>query len=228
MEKTFGEQMVVKFTGLIKSASKMYWKAAKSNYLDYDDFMGRGFLTLATCLDKWKDPTDEEGFAKYFKSSLYYKYQSMLHKAFAKKRTAQFISIDELEQRSSIALLGRSWKKNERIEVGAIKDIDTEFKELVDHVMSRLTSDLERKIFELWVDPPEELCSMAVMENRRKIKACLIRKVPMPGINSVMLTNGIVVRYLKEQGYPVSQQKYNLCFKEIKCKVKEIVKEERV
>jgi hypothetical protein len=209
------ENRISKFTGLIKSASSMYARKTKLNYLDYDDFVGRGFLTLTICLNKWKkkNKNNEEEFGKYFKTALYHKYQSMLVKAYAKKRTAFLISVDDMELTSA----PYRHRKHFDMEIG--------IKELADYVMSRLKTDLERKIFGVLVDPPEELRLMAVMENRRKMKISAITKSPVIGSNRVKLSNGLVIRYLKGQGFDISDRAYNSCFKKIKCKVQQIVKE---
>ena len=206
------ENRVSKFKGLIKSASSMYAHRIKNsrslNYMDYDDFVSTGFLTLTVCLNRWKNKNkSEEEFGKYFKTSLYHKYQSMLDKAFAKKRTAYMVDIDDFDK-----LTGRL-------------DFETGVKELADHIMAHLNKKLERKIFKLWVDPPKKLRLMAIMENRRKMKIAAITESTVCGMSKVKISNDLVIRYLRDEGNRISVHAYNDHFRNLRSKVRQIVKE---
>jgi len=278
---TFEERMVEKFIGLIKSAGRLYFKKSiPSSYFDYEDFEGRGFLTLAVCLAKWKNRDDEQGFSKYFKTSLFHKYQSMLGKAFAKKRDVRvgykdfrIVQNGKILRFPKIFYNPKSWEpsgdwtlealyhnkwiiidsftsketaESQKYEISQhtlnfvpfSKEVDIdklpsdggfgeiEFKELIEHVLTKLTNKLEKKIFEIWVDPPEDLCTMALMENHRKVRVSLANK--SKGSNQVRLSNDLVIKYLKKRGFRISAQAYSDHFKDLKCKVKRLIRESDV
>jgi hypothetical protein len=240
------------FIGLIEWASNRYSAKVPYSYISQKDFVGAGHIVLSKCLEKWGNRGSSKEFAKYFKTSLFNAYKNMLAKIYSHKRRAkvEYVEADEVEELSPVKIFypslaktvifrpKRSGKKLvERVSYPNDKSIDDIglkarcddfstmlYDDLVRHVSDQITNDVEKKIFMFIADPPEDLCDDAIIENRRKLKASIRGMVN--GVHKVKVSGGIIIKYLKRSGEVVSRGQYQTHLKNIRDKVKEIMKEE--
>lgn len=81
-----------RYIKLIRSASWTF--AKKSRLFDYYDFLGEGILVLVKCSCKSFDSEDD--FGKYFKTSLFRKFEQMRKRGFFRKFEAELVSLEDI------------------------------------------------------------------------------------------------------------------------------------
>jgi len=239
------EERFKKYNKLIEWAARRYTTKIPLNYPGVEEFSGEGREVLARCHLNWGGRGNEEAFGKFFKASLFHKFQDMLVKAYSKKRgtyttpvspekTAQMvvagiIPVEPEEfsyyQEEPIEEAYKNFKNRPGEKNPLITDEfrDVLFKELVDHVKSKIETSLEKKIFTILVDPPEDLCKMAVAQNRRKMKLSMSRHCK--GVNIVKLSSKLIIAYLNSEGTHIDENAYYVSKRNIKRIVMETIKE---
>jgi hypothetical protein len=240
------------FIGLIEWASNFYLDKVPYSYIkNREDFVGMGYVVLANCLKKWEGRDNSKEFAKYFKTSLFNAYKNMLAKIYSHKRRAkvEYVETDEMED-SPVKIFRpgkepiifrpkRDTPKVDKVFYPADRSIQdpklpelraTEdgfsnllYEDLVRHISDQIPNEIEKKIFIFMADPPEDLCVEALAENRRKMKASVRGMVS--GVNKVKTSGGIIIKYLKKNGDVISKGQYQTHLKNIRDKVKEVLKE---
>jgi hypothetical protein len=237
-QRDYEEKVVEKFIGLIKWASKQHRK--KYYYLrwDYQDYFSKGLLVLTVCLKKWNNRGDDEEFGKFFKTSLFFGFQDMVRAGFLDKGGVflsankeeeitdlpyGFKDIEEYEGFRYMSVVPPRKKESKVYKNLAINGFeDQEYKEAVKHFASLFKSEIEKKIFLLIVDPPEDLCRMAVLENRRRTKGSFHTGKPSWGKNKVRVSSNLVIAYLNKNGDSISDNDYYIHYK----KIRDVVRKE--
>jgi hypothetical protein len=176
--------IISEFVTLIRWASRKYSNKLTGRY-DYWDFFEDGLLILALCLTKWvvrdSELEDRKGFGKYFKTSLFNRFRQIEIAAHCKKRFGIHTPLELAAKVSCDGGFG-----------------DIFFNELVDHVKTFLSEE-EKKIFELMVNPPEDLIEEALHEASRKQKQALI--LGTYDVRTIRITTGCLFTYINKKGW---------------------------
>jgi hypothetical protein len=102
-----------------------------------------------------------------------------------------------------------------------------EYKELVEDISSKIDNKAERMIFLMKANPPEELCDLALIDNRRKLKVGIIRRLKTGKKNnwgkSVTISNRNIIDFLHTQGVTLSSREYTQAFDNVKKRVSELM-----
>jgi hypothetical protein len=230
----------------IRASARNFAHKFRSSHIDYWDFFSEGILTFTLCVQKWekkgKDFDDSE-FEHYFRQALSNNNKDLLGKVFAKKRRGYFKpknkpcfgnfggndhcelcdkrgSCQNFVYKCDLPLSQALHIKSD----GGFDDVY--YQELVEYVKGQLLSSVERYIFMLLVDPPKDLCELAIRENRKKMRSIFFNKgVKSKGPNSVRPTGQLIIKYLCERGCPITQNEYYAYQKRIRGKVLEVIKE---
>jgi hypothetical protein len=233
----------------IRWASKFYKNKFRSSYFDKYDFFGEGVVIFAVCFNKWiEDKKGEDGFSRYFRSALHNGFKNILTHGYASKRGGNSKRPERLKL-SAIASLredGILDPSEEQLcdrikdvkELGWVKEVtldsiedsereplcdggfnDVLYKELVSSVRSRLNG-LSKKIFVLLVNPPQALQLQAIRQNRKKMKVTLLCHKKIKGMDRVRITGKILMSYLNDKGYSVTESEYYSAMHKIKKEVK--------
>lgn len=201
------KEILQEFVNLIRWASNKFSRKLVGRY-DYWDFFEEGLFILSLCLCKWKDkdPQSEDlnSFSKYFKTSLFRRFRQVQIKAFTKKRFGVHVPLEFASQISCD---------------GGFNDVH--YRELIDHVISFLNKD-EEKIFQLMVNPPEDLVSDAINEMARKKKVALINGTY--DCRTVKLTISCLFKYINKKEH-LSESGFLKSLRSVRKKVKDIVTE---
>lgn len=240
------EKSFAKHEFYIRWASNFYKNKFRSSYFDKCDFFGEGVVIFTICFKKWAaDKKDDEGFGKYFRSALHNGFKNILTHGYASKRGG--IRRPERLKLAAIASLRDDGilepsedQLDERIEdikdIGWVKEVnldsiedkepqcdggfnDVYYKELVSSIRSRLKG-LAKKIFILLINPPRSLRLQAMRQNRKKMKANILSRKKIKGMDRVRITGKIMRSYLKDNGYSVTEPEYYSAMGQIKREVR--------
>jgi len=235
---------------LIRGSAKIFSKKFNCGYIDYWDFFSEGILTYLLCLRKWlaqgKGARDAE-FIHYFKTALINNNKDVLSKVYAKKR------VGYKKPKSKKACFGNftegdalcgpcEWKEScqnfrypEEVSLEKLSCDggfgDVVFRELFEDVKKQFASPLDRYIFTLLVEPPPELCLLAIQENRKKMRSIQIKRGKLDfekdATGTVKPTGKLIIKFMTEKGCPVTTNEYYKHFRCIQKKVLEIVQNGR-
>jgi len=218
-----------KYGKLIDWAARRYAQKVPHSYPGIEEFIGEGHEVLVTCNQKWDERGDEVAFGKFFKTSLFHKFQDILVREYSKKRGTYMSPVDPDEvtyyREESIEDAYKAYrdKPGERNPLVTEEFSEVLYGELVEHVKSKIDSSLEKKIFAILVDPPEELCKMAVDQNRRKMKLSMSKHCK--GTNVVKITSKLIIEYLNAKGDRVDENAFYASRRNIRRIVLETLKE---
>jgi hypothetical protein len=155
-------------------------------------------------------------FSKYFRTALFRRFGNIRRMSFASKRTGIEIPMEEK------GLVGE-------VKLGINGFDAVEYKELVEDVASKIDDRIERIIFLIKVNPPEDLCQLAIIDNRRKLKVGIHRRLRTGkknswGGKSVVVSDKNIRDFLSTtQGVTLSSTEYNQAFENVKKKVAELL-----
>ena len=186
---------------LIRYASKFFSHKINPVRMDYWDLYGEGVLLLTICLSKWKDKdkNNRAGFSRYFKTTLFRRFNQLRYWIAKKDYEIPTDSIDD-----ALSLKVES--------DGGFGEVN--FKELCYHVASGLRQP-DKAIFSLLVDPPENLMKVVLKESRKREKRM--------NNSDVRLRSRHVVQYLNLNGCPLTIAEYSHSIKRIRSRVKQVV-----
>ena len=136
--------------------------------------------------------------------------------SFASKRTGIEIPMEET------GLIGE-------VKLGTNGFDVVEYRELIEDVASKIDDKIERLIFLIKVNPPEDLCNLAIIDNRRKLKVGIHRRLRTGkknswGGKSVTVSDKNIRDFLSAtQGVTLSSMEYNQAFENVKKRVAELM-----
>jgi hypothetical protein len=148
-------------------------------------------------------------FSKYFKAALFRRFSNIRRMSFASKRRGNEISFDD-------------WK-------GGLPEgfSGIEYSELVEDIASRIDNQAERMIFLIKADPPEDLCDLALLDNRRKLKVGAMRRLRTGKKNNwgerINISDKNMIDFLHTRGVSLSPTEYTLAFENVKKRVAELM-----
>src|SRR4030043_27216 len=246
-----GEKDIQNFVSFIKKKAGNYsWKLQNSDF-DYNYFVGEGFKCLAICLKKFFEKADDDpncyfayrrakkieirmaknldtskrckmmsthpllrsiAFSKYFRTSLFRQFNNIIRMANSAKHRRWWVSRIENEFLPSD---------------GGFKEI--EYQELIEYVAENIENVVERQIFILTVNPPEELCELAILDNTRRMKIGMIRKLDGSssgskwGRDKVRISERNMIDFMGMQGVNISRDAYDQKLNNVKKRVVELL-----
>lgn len=151
-------------------------------------------------------------FSKYFKASLFRRFSNIRRMSFAGKRFGNEVSLDGL-------IIPENFSSFNAIE----------YKELIEDISSKIDDTAERMIFLMKADPPEGLCRLALLDNRRKLKVGINRRLQSGKKNNwgkaVSVSDSNIRDFLQSTyGVSLTPAKYNKAFRNVKNRVAELMR----
>jgi len=151
-------------------------------------------------------------FSKYFRAALFRRFANIIRMSFAAKRTGNEVSLED-------------WHGVTTENYGTFAGI--EYDELVEDISSKIDNKAERMIFLMKADPPEDLCNLALLDNRRKLKVGVTRRLKTGKKNNwgkvVSISDRNIRDFLHTQGVSLSSSEYNQAFANVKKRVAELM-----
>jgi len=152
-------------------------------------------------------------FSKYFKTALFRRFDNIKRMSFASKRSGNEISFED-------------WKGMGSENFGCFSNI--EYTELVEDISSKIDNDAERMIFLIKANPPEDLCDLAILDNRRKLKVGAMRMLKTGKKNNwggkeISISDKNMIDFLHTRGVNLSLAEYIQAFDNVKKKVAELL-----
>lgn len=153
-------------------------------------------------------------FSKYFRTALFRRFDNIRRMSFAAKRMGNEIPLED-------------WQGVGTENFGSFAH--TEYNELVEDIASKIDSKAERMIFLMKANPPEDLCKLALLDNRRKLKVGVIRRLRTGKKNNwgrgVAISDRNIRDFLHSKGVTLSSREYNKAFENVKNRVAELMGE---
>jgi hypothetical protein len=145
-------------------------------------------------------------FSKYFRTALFRRFDHIRRMAFASKRNGMEISFED-----GHGIVAKNF--------GSFSDI--EYNELVEDILSKIDNKVERMLFLMKTNPPEELWDLALLDNRRKLKVGITRRLRTGKKNSwggkgVSISDRNIRDFLCTNGVSISSREYTKAIENVK------------